>query len=250
MRSSACSKHPCTPCWCQTNLDDRKVRNSGHAGGLAYSVLVIHSVTETEKKNQYLYSYQIQIQTCTIRVDYKKPHQYDLTLRSCWRHIPRQQIQTSKSRDCIYSSGDIILLNCFLSETRCGLSQFYWNSPTVLFWATYTSQCGSPPWNWQVTAASPRYQGGAEDGAKTNLAAGPGRYERPWRIWNDSGTAELRRKKAAITKTRVCRRRSLRICPVSLEMRGWNEYWLQCIRSRGGCVYLLCTSLLNLIDYF
>lgn len=186
--------------------------------------------------------------TCTIRADYKRPHQYDMTQRSCWRHSPRQQSRTHKSRDCIYCSWDIILLNCFLSEPRCGLSQFCWNSPTVLFWAAYTSQCASPPWNWQVTAASPQYQRGAEDGVKTNLAAGTGRYERLWGIWRDSGTAELRRKKAAIKRTRVCSRGSLRVCPVSLWMWVWNEYWLQRIRSHDGCVYLLYTSLLNLTD--
>lgn len=122
----------------------------------------------------------------------------------------------------IAHSWDLILLNCFPSEPCCGLSQFCWNSPTVLFWAAYTNECASPPWNWQVTAASPRYQGGAEDGVKTNLAAGTGRYERLWGIWNDSGTAALRRKKAAIKKTRVCSRGSLRICPASVYESGRN----------------------------
>lgn len=111
----------------------------------------------------------------------------------------------------------IILLNCFLSETCCGLSQFCWNSPTVLFWATYTSQCASPPWNWQVTAASPQYQGGAEYGVKTNLAAGTGRYERVWAIWNDAGTSELRWKKAATKKTRAFSSLTCLFMNVSLE---------------------------------
>lgn len=93
-----------------------------------------------------------------------------------------------------------------LSETSYGRSHFCSNSPTVLFWAIYTSQCVSPPWNRQVTAASPRYQGGAENSVKSNLAAGTGRYERPRGIWNGSQTAELRREKATIKKTRACSR--------------------------------------------
>lgn len=64
----------------------------------------------------------------------------------------------------------------------------------------------------------------------------------------DSGTAELCRKKAAIKRTGVCSRGSLRVCPVSLWMWVWIEYWLQCIRSHDGCVYLLYTSLLNFTD--
>lgn len=105
-------------------------------------------------------------------------------------------------------SWDIVLLNCFLSERRCGLSQFCRNSPTVLFWAAYTSQCASPPWNWQVTAASLRYQGGAEDGVKTNLAAGMGWYERLWGIWNDS---ELQSCLGKRPESRLCSRGSVRV---------------------------------------
>lgn len=225
---SARSKH-----WCQTNLDYRKIRNGGHAGGLAYSVVVIHSVTETEKNN---ISTHIRFR-CT-------PAQEEQTISDLtnmiWPSVPAgdtpQDSRSGHANPVIAYSWDIILLNCFLSQTRCGLSQFCWNSPTVLFWAAHTSQCSSPPWNWQVTAASPRYQGGVEDGVKTNLAAGTGRYERLWGIWNDSGPAELRRKKAAIAKTRVCSSGNLRVCPVSLWMWVWNEYWCQCTRSHDGCV--------------
>lgn len=190
-----------------------------------------------KKKTQYNFSYQIQMHTCT-----KKQTISNLT-NMIW---PSKT--SGHTNPVIAHSWDLILLNCFLSETRCGLSQFCWNSPTVLFWAAYTSECASPPWNWQVTAASPRYQGGAEDGVKTNLAAGKGP------VWASVRDLEwLGNCSAASEKGRNQENKSVQQEEFEglSRFRLWvrKECWLQCIRSHDGCVYLLHTSLLNLIDW-
>lgn len=109
---------------------------------------------------------------------------------------------------------------------------------------------------WQL------HRHGTREGLRTAWKAiwqrGPGRYERLRAIWNESRTTELHRKKGrnpenkgvgqqgevgelqeAHVLTEDCH--TLRV-GVSLWMWGWNVYWLQCNRSRDGCVHLLYTA--------